>query len=154
MQTSLALLRGVNVGGKTCKMDALRAVFEKLGASDVRTYVQSGNVVFGVPPGSAARLASTIEARLLGEFGFPIRVLVKTLKEMEQIAQRNPFVKEKAIDQSKLHVTFLSGIPAPKALPELQKLLTPGEQFRVWEKQVYLYCPNGYGRTKISNNAI
>src|SRR5947208_2087495 len=131
MQTSLALLRGVNVGGKTCKMEALRAVFEKLGAYDVRTYVQSGNVVFGTPPGSAAGLASTIEKRLLHEFGFPIRVLAKTLKEMEQIVQRNPFVKDKAIDQSKLHVTFLSGVPKANALAELQKLVAPGEQFRV-----------------------
>jgi len=152
METCLALLRGVNVGGKTCKMEALRGVFEELGFSKVKTYVQSGNVVFGSPQASAARLSSTLEKRLSQEFGFPIRVVVKTLKEVEEIVRRNPFVKDKAIDQSKLHVTFLSGVP--KEAGDLQKLAAPGEQFRVWDKQIYLYCPNGYGRTKLSNNAI
>ena len=154
METSLALLRGVNVGGKTCKMEALRALFDKLGASQVRTYVQSGNVVFAIAPAAQARLATTLEKRLSQEFGFPIRVLVKTLKELEQVVKRNPFVKDKAIDQSKLHVTFLSGIPKNAAAEDLQNLAAPGEQFRVWDKQIYLYCPNGYGRTKLSNNAI
>src|SRR5258708_38210171 len=119
METCLVLLRGVNVGGKTCKMEALRALFEKLGAAQVRTYVQSGNVVFAIAPAPATGLATTIEKRLLQEFGFPIRVLMKTLKELEQIVKRNPFVKDKAIDQSKLHVTFLSGIP--KQTGDLQK---------------------------------
>ena len=154
METFLALLRGVNVGGKTCKMEALRALFEKLGASHVRTYAQSGNVVFAAPQASAARLSSTIEARLLREFGFPIRVLVKTLKELEQILKRNPFVKDKAIDQSKLHVTFLSGIPKETGAQDLERLAAAGERFHILDEQIYLYCPNGYGRTKLSNNAI
>jgi uncharacterized protein (DUF1697 family) len=154
METSLALLRGVNVGGKTCRMEAVRALFEKLGAAQVRTYVQSGNVIFAISKASGARLSSTIEERLLREFGFPIRVFVKTLKELEQIVKRNPFVKDKAIDQSKLHVTFLSEIPKKTGAKDLERLAAAGERFHVSNEQIYLYCPNGYGRTKLSNNAI
>jgi|ERR1043166_2438565 uncharacterized protein (DUF1697 family) len=154
MQAYVALLRGVNVGGKICKMELVRAAFERLGFSAVKTYVQSGNVIFAAAQASPLRLAQTIEARLAREFGFPIRVLVKTLKELTDVVKRNPFMKDKTIDQSKLHVTFLSEAVKQTATSSLQALAVNGEQFHVLGQQIYLYCPNGYGRTKLSNNAI
>jgi len=154
MQTYVALLRGVNVGGKICKMELVRSVFEHLGFSAVKTYVQSGNVVFTTAQGSPLRLTQTIEERLAHKFGFPIRVLVKTSKELADVVRRNPFVKDKTIDQSKLHVTFLSEAAKQTAAFSLQGLAINGEQFLVLGQQIYLYCPNGYGRTKLSNNAI
>jgi len=154
MQTCVALLRGVNVGGKTLKMEPLRSAFEELGFSAVRTYVQSGNVVFAATQASPTRLLRILEERILRDFGLSIRVIVKGLKELEEIAKRNPFVKDKAIDQSKLHVTFLSEIPKKSAIQNLEGLATNAERFDVVDHQIYLYCPNGYGRTKLSNSAI
>src|ERR1043166_7943201 len=117
MQAYVALLRGVNVGGKICKMELVRAVFERLGFSAVKTYVQSGNVIFAAAQASPLRLAQTIA-------------------------------------QAKLHVTFLSEAVKQTATSSLQALAVNGEQFHVLGQQIYLYCPNGYGRTKLSNNAI
>jgi uncharacterized protein (DUF1697 family) len=154
MQTCVALLRGINVGGKTIKMEPLRAAFEELGFSRIKTYVQSGNVVFAATSASPAQLSRTIEERILHDFDLSIRVVVKTVKEVEEIVKRNPFVKEKAIDHSKLHVTFLSEIPKKIAAQDLEGLATNAERFHVADQQIYLYCPNGYGRTKLSNSAI
>src|SRR4051812_14026598 len=154
MATCVALLRGVNVGGKTLKMEALRTGLEELGFADIRTYVQSGNVVFVSPETSAARLSKKIEDRILDEFGLAVSVLVKTAKEMKQIVKENPFLKDKAIDESKLHVTFLSDIPKGPTVEKLKALQPMGNAFQTVGSQIYLYCPNGYGRTKLSNNAI
>jgi len=154
MQTCVALLRGVNVGGKTINMEPLRAALEELGFCNVRSYVQSGNIVFATRQASPNRLSKAIEQRILRDFDLSIRVLVKTLKEIEEIVKRNPFVKDKAIDQSKLHITFLSEGPKMASTSDLEGLATNGERFHVIDQQIYLYCPNGYGRTKLSNNTI
>src|SRR5206468_3481501 len=79
---------------------------------------------------------------------------LRTAKELEEIIKRNPFLTDTAIDHSKLHVTFLSEAAPQSALEELQPLAVKPEQFRVIGREIYLYCPNGYGRTKLSNTAI
>ena len=154
MQNYVALLRGVNVGGKTMKMEALRSIFLELGFSNVRTYVQSGNVVFAAAKVSANQLSREIEERILREFSLPVSVIAKSSKEMEAIVKRNPLLKQKGVDESKLHVTFLAGTPKKAAAADLQSLAANGERFQILDQQIYLYCPNGYGRTKLSNNAI
>jgi len=155
MPTYIAMLRGINVSGhKMVKMEALRASFGALRLSNVQTYVQSGNLVFGVGNGSVAALSEKIEQRILRDFGFSVPVFLRTAKELEEIIKDNPFLKETAIDHSKLHITFLSDA-APKTAPEaLQPLEVKPEQFHAIGRQIYLYCPNGYGRTKLSNTAI
>src|SRR5882672_11284175 len=155
MPTYIAMLRGINVSGhKMVKMEALRASFGALRLSNVQTYVQSGNVIFGIGNGSVAALSEKIEQRILRDFGFSVPVFLRTAKELEEIIKDNPFLKETAIDHSKLHITFLSDA-APKTAPEaLQPLAVKPEQFHAIGRQIYLYCPNGYGRTKLSNTAI
>jgi len=155
MPTYIAMLRGINVSGhKMVKMEALRASFGALRLSNVQTYVQSGNVIFGIGNGSVAALSEKIEQRILRDFDFSVPVFLRTAKELEEIIKDNPFLKETAIDHSKLHITFLSDA-APKTAPEaLQPLAVKPEQFHAIGRQIYLYCPNGYGRTKLSNTAI
>ena len=80
--------------------------------------------------------------------------MVKTSKELEQIVSDNPLVKEKGIDHSKLHVTFLSDALPTTAVKVLEPLATARERFRTLNREIYLYCPDGYGNTKLSNNAI
>jgi len=155
MPTYIAMLRGINVGGhKAIKMEALRASFGALRLSNVKTFVQSGNVVFGAEIGSVPALSEKIEGRILRDFGFSVPVFLRTAKELQEIIRCNPFLTDTAIDHSKLHITFLSDAAPKMALQELQPLATKPEQFRVIDRQVYLYCPNGYGRTKLSNTAI
>jgi uncharacterized protein (DUF1697 family) len=154
MTTYIAMLRGINVGGhKIIKMERLRALFENLGFAHVKTYVQSGNVVFETDE-SPAGLAAKIEGRILDEFGFEVPVMTKSSQELKDIAKRNPFVKDPAIDQAKLHVTFLSDDPPPNALELLHPLVAGVEQVRLVKRAVYLYCPNGYGNTRLTNTTI
>jgi uncharacterized protein (DUF1697 family) len=155
MPTYVAMLRGINVGsGKIVRMERLRASFEALGFDGVRTYVQSGNVVFESEQKSATGLSKKIEEKIQRDFRFAVPVLLKTSKEMEQIVSDNPLVKEKGIDYSKLHVTFLSDAPPKTAAKALEPLATGHERFRILNREIYLYCPEGYGRTKLSNTAI
>ena len=149
------MLRGINVGsGKIVKMERLRASFEALGFDGVRTYVQSGNVIFESEQNSTTGLSNKIEEKIQHTFGFTVPVLVKTSKEMTQIVSDNPLVKEKGIDHSKLHVTFLSDVPPTMAVKVLGPLATGRERFRILNREIYLYCPDGYGHTKLSNTAI
>ena len=153
------MLRGVNVlGRKSIKMERLRASFEALGFRGVKTYVQSGNVVFATATNSSASLSNKIKKTILSDFGFSVSVVLKTPKDLESIIQRNPFAKRKTIDPSKLHVTFLADPPATTALRSLQKSLQAmspePDEFSIGTREIYLYCPDGYGRTKLSNGAF
>jgi uncharacterized protein (DUF1697 family) len=155
MPIYVAMLRGINVSGhKLIKMERLRASFEALGFSDVRTYVQSGNVVFKTSRTAAAGVAKMIEKKILDEFGFAVPALLRTPAELGGILKRNPLCQQTAIDDVGLYVTFLSQ-PAPNVAEELLKpLATASEQLFVSGREIYLYCPNGYGNTKVSNAAI
>ena len=155
MTIYVAMLRGINVSGqKIIKMERLRASFERLGFGNVRTYVQSGNVVFEAETKSAATITRRIEERILSDFGFAVRVFLKTAKELNEIAKENPFVKDGAIDRTKLHVTFLSEHAPTTAARSLEPLAVKPERFQISGQAIYLYCPNGYGRSKLSNSAI
>jgi uncharacterized protein (DUF1697 family) len=146
------MLRGVNVGGKKIvRMEKLRASLETLGLDRVRTYVQSGNVIFEAPKTSSDILSKIIEGKILNDFGFSISLFFRSSDEMKKIASDNPFLKERGIDHSKLHITFLSELPTKDALSRLEAMNAVPDQFRIKARELYLYCPNGYGRTKLSN---
>jgi len=149
------MLRGINVGGqKIVKMESLRMSFEALGFRRVRTYVQSGNVIFEATKTSNDNLSNIIGERILSDFGFSVPLLLRTSGEMEKIVSDNPFLEEIGIDRSRLHVSFLSALPAEAGLRKLDALDALPDRFSVKGREVYLHCPNGYGRTKLSNNAL
>ncbi len=153
MAAYIALLRGVNVGGNMLKMDRLRELCAKLGMQNVRTYVQSGNVVFQAQ-GSGAQWAELLERKLMGETRLPVTVIVRSAAEMAAILAGNPFLKEKGIDTARLHVTFLQQASAKSAVDSLANLKAGLDRLRCIGKEIYLHCPNGYGQTKLSNNAL
>lgn len=154
MPAYIALLRGVNVGGKTLKMELVRKAFEELGFSAVRSYVQSGNIIFKTAQASPASLAKRIEERILRDSGLTVSVFVKTPKEMENVIRNNPFANDKGIDHSKFHVTFLSSEPPKEAMKLLGSLAAKSERFQIVNQEVYFYLPDGYGKTRLSNNTI
>jgi len=153
MTTCIALLRGINVGGRnSVKMEALRGIFERLGFHDVRTYVQSGNVVFGAL--HTEDLSHRIEEGLRDSVGLPVTVLVRTAPELTQIMVANPFLGESGVEPAKLYVTFLARQPAPSGWEALRALPAGKDRCHGVGREVYLHCPDGYGRTKLSNTAL
>ena len=155
MPIYISMLRGINVGGHNqIKMTALRELFEALGFEQVQTYIQSGNVVFKAGRISTLQVSKKVEDRITKAFGFRVPVVTRTSAKMGSVSENNPFLKKKDIDPTKLHVTFLSEAPAPDALKKLEALPAGPDQFRSSGREIYLYCPNGYGNTKLSNNAI
>jgi uncharacterized protein (DUF1697 family) len=155
IQTYVSLLRGINVSGhKIIKMEQLRKSFEALSLGDVQTYVQSGNVVFRAPKQSSETLSNKIREKIARDFGFSVPVIIRSSEEVRRAIEDNPFLKQRGIDSSKLHVTFLSKAPEKDRLKALEALTAKPDQFRYSGTEVYLYCPDGYGRTKLSNNAL
>jgi uncharacterized protein (DUF1697 family) len=149
----VAMLRGVNVGGNSLKMDWLREACAGLGLQDVRTYVQSGNIVFSSRLG-VEKLANTLKTTIDAQTRLPVSVVVRSASEMEKIVAGNPFLKAKGVDPAKLHVTFLAKAPSKPALEKLDALAGTRDEYRWVGREIYLHCPINYGETKLSNTAI
>ncbi|HEY6478154.1 MAG TPA: DUF1697 domain-containing protein [Polyangia bacterium] len=155
MPSYVAMLRGINVSGsKPIKMEALRAMFEALGFSNVRTYVQSGNVVFTAKERAAAPLGAKIAARIKRDFGFDVPTLVLGAEALARVVEENPFAGRKGIDPAKLHVTFLAAAPAAAGLQKMQAVSSGRDEFQCQGTSIYLVCPDGYGNSKLNNNAF
>jgi uncharacterized protein (DUF1697 family) len=151
----ISLIRGINVAGKkTIKMAALRESYLALGFKEVQTYVQSGNVVFTAAKATDRSLSEKIREKIFSDYGVEVSVMVRTPKEFESVIHNNPFLKKKGIDVLKLHVTFLSDPPQESVLSNMDRFKTGKDDFHLSGKVVYVYCQNGYGNTKISNNAF
>jgi uncharacterized protein (DUF1697 family) len=149
----VALLRGVNVGGNPLPMAGLRARCAELGARDVRTYLQSGNVVF-TAGATAAQWEKRLAEALAGDSRLPVAVVVRTAAELRAVHEGNPFLGEDGVDPKTLHVTFLARTPAASAVAALAARESGGDRLRVAGREVYLHCPGGYGRTKLGNPVI
>ena len=144
------MLRGINVSGqKKIRMAELKSLYESLGLTDVATYVQSGNVVFDSEEQDAAKLKSSIEAKIESAFGFSAPVLIRTGSDFQRIIANHPFKNEEPI---RVLVTFLYEFPEKSGLEELCHYEDKVDQFVIGEQEIFLFCPGGYGRTKLSNN--
>jgi uncharacterized protein (DUF1697 family) len=143
MTTQIALLRGVNVGGNgKVKMDELRELCEGMGLQRVRTYIQSGNIVFVGPKGAGERLG----AEILKAFGVRTFVVIRTLEEMRGIAARNPFP---GVDPKKLLVSFLQGTPAAEAVERVNQMGIAPEEVSIHGSDMYIHFPLGQGVSKL-----
>jgi len=146
----IAFLRGINVGrNKRIAMSALRSLVEELGYEDVRTHLQSGNVVF-TTSASPGRAAKAMEDELAAKLGISVRVLVRTDKELAGVVDRNP-LGDVATDPTRLLVTFLSGRPDPARLRGLDPADYGPDVYRVRDREVYVWCPNGLAASKLGH---
>jgi len=148
----ICMLRGINVSGqKKVPMAELKRLFESLGLKNVTTFIQSGNVVFKADNSNQNAIAYQIGKGIREQFGFEVLVLLRTPEELQKAAGNNPFLKEKGIDPERLYITFLEKEPAMDRLDKMKEIHFEPDRFVIIEREVFLYCPNGYGRTKLNN---
>jgi uncharacterized protein (DUF1697 family) len=147
------LLRGINVSGqKLIKMDALKTMYRQLDFQNTETYLQSGNVIFRDGHSDPSALAATISSKIQEQFGFEVPVIVLNVDDLKAIIEANPFKDDLRMDRQFLHVTFLASDPKKIDLELIESKKSPGEEIALIKKAVYLYYPDGYGRTKLTNN--
>jgi uncharacterized protein (DUF1697 family) len=150
--TYLALLRGINLGPKNkILMPDLVEVFTKAECKDVRTYIQSGNVIFEATRELSTRLPELISKEIQMRFGHKVPVMLRTTGEMREVVRTNPFLKEGAAEDI-LHVMFLTDLPKPGAAKSLDPDRSPPNRFIVRGKDIYLLCPAGFARTKLTSS--
>jgi uncharacterized protein (DUF1697 family) len=155
MNTYISLLRGINVSGqKKIKMAELKSLYESLHFESVTTYIQSGNVVFHSCIDGEA-LKTSIETAIEQHFKFDVPVLILNKIQLNNAAQNLPFT---ALDieqeGSKIILFFLSDSPSSDQTDVLEAYLTNSEQLVIGESVIYLYCPNGLGKSKLTNKLI
>ncbi|HLX13184.1 MAG TPA: DUF1697 domain-containing protein [Bacteroidota bacterium] len=149
MNTYISLLRGINVlGHKVIKMADLKALFESLKFKNVRTYIASGNVVFQSPEKDIAKLDAAIHAKIKKFYGFDVGLLTITPNELKAAIKKNPFPKA---EPHRYCITFLSAVPKNIPHDEIDVRKTKGEEYTFIGKAMYLHCPNGFGKTKVTN---
>jgi uncharacterized protein (DUF1697 family) len=147
----VALLRGVNVGGKNkLPMKELVGLFVEAGCKSVRSYIQSGNVIFEASPNTAAKLSDEISTQILKRCGFRTTVLLRTSEQLAQIISNNPFVKAGNAEET-FHVMFLAGVPKASELKNLDPDRSPPDEFSVQGQEIYLMLRNGAAKTRLTN---
>lgn len=148
MPQQIALLRGINVGGRNkLKMADLRELLANNEFKNVSTYIQSGNILFRNRRSNSSN-AATIKSLIVEHYGYEVPVLVCDAKKLARIAAGNPF-GDSVIDQ--LHVTLLASKPKAKLVTAASQLEFGSDQFKIVGDVAYVHCPNGYGKTKLNN---
>ena len=150
MKTYIAFLRGINVGGqKKIPMAELRELLSKSGFENVKTYIQSGNVIFQSTEGNIESLELNIQNTIKNYFGFEVPVIVKIPKELKQIFDACPFSEEEKLNS---YFMMLYAVPDRAIVDEVLNISYPNEIFHISNDCVYFYCATGYGKAKMSNN--
>jgi len=152
MKRFIALLRGINVSGqKKIKMSELKSLFEDIGFQDVETYIQSGNVIFSSKENIKLKLESKIAKAIKKQWGFYVQIFVLDTGDIDYVLKANPFIKkEKGIER--MYVTFLSDKPSKENIQKLTSTDYSPEEYQIDNNLVYLFLPNGAGKSKLSNN--
>lgn len=150
-QRYVALLRGINLGGKNkLPMKELSTLFSAAGCCDIQTYIQSGNVVFTAPLSVAGRICDEITAQVMKRFGLSVPVVLRSATELQEAHNNNPFLKLGMAEET-LHVTFLADLPSAHRIESLDPERSPGDTFLVRGREIYLRLPNGVAKSKLTN---
>ena len=151
MGTHVALLRGINVGGRNrLPMKDLTTIFNDAGCADVTTYIQSGNVIFQASDELAARIPVLITDSIASRFDLRVPVVTRSAAELNQVVTNNPFLDIES-DFTKLHVAFLADHPCSAESASLDPERSPPDTFQMRGREIYLHLPNGAARTKLTN---
>jgi uncharacterized protein (DUF1697 family) len=155
MTTYISMLRGINVSGqKKINMQELKALYEGLNLGNVRTYIQSGNVVLEAEETGASDLSIIIEQKLFENYGFAVPVIIRSVADIQAVIADNPFLQRENIETDKLYITFLWNEASPENAAKLQAINYTPDECIIDNRAVYILCPSGYGRTKLTNTFI
>jgi uncharacterized protein (DUF1697 family) len=150
MPVLISMLRAVNLGNyNKIKMDALRALYLSLKFENPQTYVQSGNVIFKTKERDLALIAKRIQRSIEKQFACRPEVILRTTADLHSVIVKNPFAKRRNIEPNKLLVTFLASDPGSAARETLRKLKFEPEELHVADRELYIYFPNGMGKSKL-----
>ena len=150
MNTIIALLRGINVGGNNkLPMKELREVLTKMGLKDVQTYIQSGNVVFRSDTADMGKLSESITAAIQNSHGFAPRIILLTAGSLRQAIAANPFPEGESEPKS-LHLFFLASPPENPDIAKIESLKSDTENYKLIGSVFYLHAPDGIGRSKLA----
>lgn len=154
MQTYIAILRGINVSGqKIIKMAELRDHLSSLGFINLTTYIQSGNIVFQTKQEENPILEEKIHQNIKKNYGFDVPVIVRSLTEWQKVVSKFPYNNEDN-DINRLAVTFLKEKPTPNLHEEIDKFKAPNDEIVYDDIEIYLHIPNGFGKSKLTNNVF
>lgn len=152
MKNYIALLRGINVSGhKLIKMSELKLMFEKCGFLNVSTYIQSGNVVFSSSILKKEEIKKCIELAIKNTFEFDVTTLILDAEELIQAKENHPFLKNNPLETKAIYFTFLDDYPNDDLINNLNTLNQETEFFKITDKVIYCFYPNGYGNSKWNN---
>jgi len=155
MKTYIALLRGINVSGqKIIKMELLRNVLSELDFENIRTYIQSGNIIFESKLSDVLKIEKQIAAKIEEHFGFVVPVTIITPDELSEIINKNPYANETLTDATQPYVSFLSEIPKPAHFEIFKAIDFKGDTFVNIDKTMYLWYADFAGNSKLSNALI
>ena len=148
----VALLRGVNMGGKNkLPMKDLAEIFAKAGCDRVKTYIQSGNVVFSAPESLCRSLPESVAKEIRRRFGHSPAMTLRSLQQMLDIVRHNPYIQP-GMDEKRIAVLFLADTPTEKLIASLDAERSPGDDFTVRGSEIYLHVgKNGFAKTKLTN---
>lgn len=154
MQSYISFLRGVNMTGyNSIKMADLSKLYFDIGYTDIQTYIQSGNVIFGDKSETPLpEIEQKIEMEILARFNYVIPAMVRTIKEVSLLLTRNPYLSEENFDAAKMAVIFLHETPSDTQINKVININYPPDKFLISGKEIFIYCPNGFGNTKIYTN--
>jgi uncharacterized protein (DUF1697 family) len=152
----IAMLRGINVSGqKKISMADLRSLCTSIGLQNVQTYIQTGNILFTASITNKEALKTMIQQAIYKQYKFHVPVQLRSSDELASIIKNCPFNTVGNItDGTKLLLSFLSATPEHSAISKIQDYVVAPEKLVVNADVIYLYCPNGYGRSKLSNNFL
>jgi uncharacterized protein (DUF1697 family) len=151
MILQVALLRGINVGGKNkLSMRDLSALFVEAGCENVRTFIQSGNVVFTANTRVSKNLAGVLAARIEERFGLRVPVILRTAEQLRDVISNNPY-HHAGKPEDYLHVMFLADLPSAAKAAALDPNRSSPDEFIVRGQEIYLHLPNGAGNSKLTN---
>lgn len=140
-------------GHNSIKMTDLAALYNNLGFFDVRTYIQSGNVLFRSKGGiTESDIAQLIEKEILDKFGFVVPSMIRTDNELNALLSVNPFLNEKDFNPAKMAVIFLHETPSDIQIDKVSNINYPPDKFQITGSEIFIFCPNGFGKTKLYTN--
>lgn len=153
MKTYISLLRGINIGGhKKIKMDSLRDGFSSLGYTNIKTYIQSGNILFCSKEEDKTKLEREISSMIMDKYGFDVPVLVLISDDLNEVITNNPFANSINHKKEFIHITFISNEVKEINYKEIESKKESEDEYKIINKAIYLYLQKGYGNTKIHNN--